>query len=102
MDLVKEAQKKRLVNIRKKKALHGWFTEDFCGTNKYYSQFDKDGYVIVSCVTKNNVNPFPKRLNVEYVGILNEYKGDAIRTSVTENVLLYSLYEVTHNGSHDF
>ena len=68
MDLVKEAQKKRLSSMKKKKALHGWFVEDFCGTNKYYSQFDKKEYVIVSCATKHKVNPFPPCFNITYVG----------------------------------
>ena len=102
MDLVKEAQKKRLSSMKKKKALHGWFVEDFCGTNKYYSQFDKKEYVIVSCATKHKVNPFPPCFNITYVGLINEYKGDVKCYDTCNGVLLHSLYEVSHNGIHDF
>lgn len=103
MDLVKEAQKKRLSSIKKKKALHGWFVDGYCGTNKYYSQFDKkEGYVIVSTVTKHKVSPFPPHFNITYVGLIDEYKGDVKRFDTCDNSLLYSLYEVTHNGTHDF
>jgi hypothetical protein len=82
MDIVKEAQKKRLLKIKEKKALHGWFSDDFCGINKYYSQFNSDEYVIVSFTTERRMSNYPD--NIIYLGTINECKGNVKNTNLPE------------------
>ena len=93
MDLVKDAQQKRLQKMKQKKALHGWFSKDFCGTNKYYSQFNSNKYVIVSFTTKKKCIPYPD--NITYIGLVNECKGDVKNENVPEP--FSNIYEPTHN-----
>ena len=76
MDLVKDMQNLRLNNLRKKEILHGWLLNDNHIHNKIYRNLETDKYIAISCITTDNINPYPPHYNVKYQGIVHSYVGD--------------------------
>tara|TARA_B110001469_G_C9429162_1_gene218256 strand:- start:215 stop:535 length:321 start_codon:yes stop_codon:yes gene_type:complete len=106
MDLVKQAQKKRLNKIKNnsKKELHGWLlvTNIQRNNNKIYSNYYDNSYVEVSCVTENKINPYVNALEVEYKGVVNEYLGNMPpKNNIIDN-LLNKIYDDTYPNKYIF
>ena len=74
MDLVIQAKQRRLQKMHRTKELHGWIVHDPWIQNNVYKNLVSGEYKEVSYVTKDYYNPLPFHVNIEYVGIIHEYK----------------------------
>jgi len=73
MDLVFEAKQKRLQKMRKQQELHAWYVRDNWINNEVYTDYLSGEQKKVSYVTKDHINPFPFRYDVEYIGVIHDY-----------------------------
>ena len=76
MDIVKDERNKRLNKLKKKEILHGWLLNDKNINNKIYRNLDTNKYSAISCVTNDNINPYPYNYEVKYQGIVHSYVGN--------------------------
>ena len=84
MDLVLESKKRRLQKMHRKKELHGWIVHDPWIQNKIYKDLVSGEYKEVSYVTKDYYNPLPFHMNIEYVGIIHEYKDTIQKNFISD------------------
>ena len=101
MDLVKDMQKLRLNNLRKKEILYGWLLNDNHISNKIYRNLETNKYVVISCVTNDHINPYPPHSNVKYQGIVHSYVGDMPQKPNSLISLLTNVHDITW-GHHDY
>ena len=78
--------------MHRKKELHGWIVHDPWIQNKIYKDLVSGEYKEVSYVTKDYYNPLPFHMNIEYVGIIHEYKDIIQKNFIShEYTLTYQL-----------
>ena len=74
---IQENRKKRITKLNKKNPLHGWYVDDSNFIKHIYSKYDSNSYVEVTAVTEDKTNPYPQNIKASYIGLVNEYLGNA-------------------------
>jgi len=93
MDLVLDAKQKRLHKLYASRELHGWIVNDNWIHNKIYTNLITNEFKEVSYVTKDRYNPLPFHVDIDYVGIVHEYRYDLHRKeSFTYDVSPIQIY----------